>query len=325
MLALILALALAQSSGAPFDVSYPAVGTSGPQTMSGPLTITSAAGTNALNLTCGARLNFCPTDALAYMSRTAADQLTAHNHFQVLGSTYCSGNLYPYSTISNPGASYGGSLAINDPLRNLSTTEALFESSTAATGGVDVGFRHNTLVALAATDYHSSWTVAGGAPIMYLTTAGTLVTLSSISTGNFYASNTYFGSPVANLTNSTSGGTTRVFGQVGAAANGAAATTGGPVYAYGGTGGAASATKVGAAGGIAYLHGGDGGAIFAGGGFIGGAGAAITVYGGTGANGCTGGACAARPGGDSWLYGGQAGSDSGGGGATGGAVYIKGG
>jgi hypothetical protein len=54
--------------------------------------------------------------------------------------------------VSNGGASYGGSVALADPVRWLSTLEALLESSTTPTGGTDTGTAINSLSALGATD-----------------------------------------------------------------------------------------------------------------------------------------------------------------------------
>lgn len=45
------------------------------------------------------------------------------------------------STIINSGVNNGGSVPFTDALRSLSTTQMLFESSTTATGGVDIAYR----------------------------------------------------------------------------------------------------------------------------------------------------------------------------------------
>ena len=76
---------------------------------------------------------------------------------------YLSGDVQITGAVSNPSASTGGSIAVNDPIRNLNTTTALFESSTSATAGVDTGFTFNTLATLASPDFLLNITNNGAA------------------------------------------------------------------------------------------------------------------------------------------------------------------
>lgn len=109
------------------SMSDPAVGTAGPQSIEGPLTLTCTACEDALTLPSGLRIG---------------------------------------GAVSNPGATHGGSVAINDPVRWLSTTTALLESSTAATEGSDTAFVLNSIVDLAGNDKLLSLQRAGAEKMM---------------------------------------------------------------------------------------------------------------------------------------------------------------
>lgn len=120
------------------------------------LTLTAPSGTSALVLQDGAKICLRPdcggrveiTGGRVTLGGLNAGVLNLYNTgvFSTTGTSDLQG------AVANSTASNGGSLAINDPIRNLSTTTALFESSTAVTGGVDVGFTRNTLNTLDAGD-----------------------------------------------------------------------------------------------------------------------------------------------------------------------------
>jgi hypothetical protein len=95
------------------SMSDPAVGTAGPQSAEGPLTLTCTACEAALVLTSGLHIG---------------------------------------GAMSNPGSTHGGSLAFNDATRWLSTANALLESSTVATAGTDTAFILRPLNALDTSD-----------------------------------------------------------------------------------------------------------------------------------------------------------------------------
>jgi len=83
-------------------------------------------------------------------------------------------------SISNAGSANGGSVSINDPLRFLSTTTAIIESSTSATGGSDTGFNWNTLNSLSSgTDYHSTFT-NNGTLLAYVGASGAVVATGNV-------------------------------------------------------------------------------------------------------------------------------------------------
>jgi len=81
-----------------------------------------------------------------------------------------------------PGAA-AGSLAFNDPVRFLSTTTALLESSTAATSGTDTAFTLRPLVELSGADRILDVVDHAGTSRFYVTPAGSIVNSGSATLG----------------------------------------------------------------------------------------------------------------------------------------------
>ena len=296
------------TSGAGSDTD--AVHKHGAQSMEGPLEITTAtapalsipntpAAQNAVNLACGAYLNFCPTDGGASVYRGAGNTIYTN------GSLRTDNFIYVGTSISNPTAVSGGSVGFNDAIRNLSTTTALFESSTVATGGSDYAFTFNSLNNLG-TDYNTLWQ-NNGATIGWIR-SDAVIQMGEFRAQSLVTSPTY--APPGVQPGLTRGWDSTAAGSAGTAetvrggngyvaVNPTAATSGGQMNVNGGTGGAADASLVAAAGGQTNILGGAGGAGSA--------------------------ARAAGAGADLLLYGGAAGANNGGGGANGGSTYIRGG
>jgi hypothetical protein len=119
-------------------------------------------GTICLEPTCGQYINYSAGFGAAQSSSS----------FLINGSGYVYGSDFvTRAQVYNNGATYGGSVAVNDPVRWLSTTTALLESSTAATAGVDTAFTVNSLVTLAAADKLVSIT-NNGVEAAYFTSSG---------------------------------------------------------------------------------------------------------------------------------------------------------
>jgi len=145
------------------SMSDPAVGTTGPQSAEGPLTLTCSAcapalsitgvasGSNALEAPAGSRICLDGAGCTAGLVFTSTiDPFVSNTTAMKIGATSIQFN--GANGVLNSGASNGGSLAFNDPVRFLSTTTALLESSTAVTTALDTAFTLKPLNALDAAD-----------------------------------------------------------------------------------------------------------------------------------------------------------------------------
>jgi hypothetical protein len=107
-------------------------------TLATTLNSTVASGSDAIKLTSGAHLNFGTVEM--YQNGSALD-ITGSNEFSTTtGTLTLRGYVDAQKEISNSSANNGGSVAFNDPIRNLSTTSFTLESSTTFTGGNKDGF-----------------------------------------------------------------------------------------------------------------------------------------------------------------------------------------
>lgn len=188
--------------------------------------------------------------------------------------------------LSNSGASNGGAVALSDSLRFLSTTTATLESSTAATGGSDIGFQLSALVDLSGSDYVLQVGDSASSTLLRLAGAGTLYTAGAIISGTSFLSTT-------GTYSTTAASVPAIFEAAGATAAGA---TGAAVTHRSGSGAAGSGATPGGPGGVTTNTTG-----------VGGAGTASAAAGASGALVLTTGA---------------AGANNGGGGAASGAITL---
>ncbi len=155
-------------SRGPMHTSPPSL-LSGAQTFEGPFTITSAtapaiaitgtaSGSDAIELPTGARICLDGSACTRHLFYNVADGYINAANIRIVGNEYINGNAVIAGTLNlqsdmiNPGANYGGSVGISDPLRFLPATGALLESNTTPTAGIDTAFTLNVLSTLAATD-----------------------------------------------------------------------------------------------------------------------------------------------------------------------------
>jgi len=171
------------------DVAFGSID-SGAITSDGRLTLTCTACAPALSITGvagGANAITIPTGAKLALGSGPNDYLTIVGG-QVYAPLLYATSLAVNNTITNNSATNGGSIAINDATRWLSTTTALLESSTAATSGTDTAFTLRPLVELSGADRVLDVVDHAGTSRFYVTPAGSIVNSGSATLGTVSSS-----------------------------------------------------------------------------------------------------------------------------------------
>ena len=173
------------------SMSDPAVGTTGPQSAEGPLALTCAAcspalsitgvasGSDAITIPPGSRLSFAAGET-AFLYRSGLDAIKADGSVIVGNDLFVLDVAELRGVLANSGAANGGSLAFNDPVRFLSTTTALLESSTAVTTALDTAFTLRPLNALGAGDNVLDVQSHMGASLFAVSTEGNAVAAGTL-------------------------------------------------------------------------------------------------------------------------------------------------